>query len=99
MSSIVKKRPRRRKLPAKLKEQAERLRDMPDEAIDYSDIPATDQAFWANAEVVEPSGKTRITIRIDDDVLDWYRKHAKRYQTLMNAVLKAYKEARDAESG
>ena len=42
-----------------------------------------------------PKGKTRITIRIDDDVLDWFRQqvHAAgggNYQTLMNDALRAY---------
>jgi uncharacterized protein (DUF4415 family) len=42
-----------------------------------------------------PKGKTRITIRIDDDILDWFRKqvHAAgggNYQTLINMALKEY---------
>ena len=42
-----------------------------------------------------PAGKTRITIRIDDDVLDWFREqvHAVgggNYQTLMNQALREY---------
>ena len=42
-----------------------------------------------------PAGKTRITIRIDDDLLQWFRKqvHASgggSYQTLINAALKDY---------
>jgi uncharacterized protein (DUF4415 family) len=42
-----------------------------------------------------PPGKTRITIRIDDDVLEWFRKqvHAAgggNYQTLMNAALREH---------
>ncbi len=42
-----------------------------------------------------PSGKTRITIRIDDDVLDWFRETVDRagggnYQSLMNNVLRDY---------
>lgn len=44
-----------------------------------------------------PKGKTRITIRIDDDLLDWFRQqvHAAgggNYQTLMNDALRAYVE-------
>ena len=43
----------------------------------------------------EPSGKTRITIRIDDDLLQWFRKQAHAagggsYQTLINAALREY---------
>lgn len=75
----------------------ERLRKLPDAGIDYSDIAETDAAFWAKAEVSEPADKTMISIRIDSDLLDWYRSHARRYQTLMNAVLRGYKEARELE--
>jgi len=47
-----------------------------------------------------PPGKTRITIRIDDDVLRWFRQqvHAAgggNYQSLMNAALREYIDQRD----
>ncbi len=47
-----------------------------------------------------PPGKTRITIRIDDDVLRWFRKRVEAagggsYQTLMNDALHRYIEAED----
>lgn len=43
------------------------------------------------------SGKTRITIRIDDDVLDWFRRQVHEagggnYQTMMNRALREYME-------
>lgn len=46
-----------------------------------------------------PPGKTRITIRIDDDVLDWFREQAHRagggsYQTMINAALRRTMEER-----
>ena len=46
-----------------------------------------------------PPGKTRITIRIDDDVLDWFRKEVDargrgNYQTMMNNALKEYTRQR-----
>ena len=75
--------------------EIEQLRKLPDSGIDYSDIAETDAAFWAKAEVSEPADKTMISIRIDSDLLDWYRSHARRYQTLINAVLRGYKEARE----
>lgn len=42
-----------------------------------------------------PRGKTRITIRIDNDILDWFRKQVHdagggNYQTLINTVLREY---------
>lgn len=47
--------------------------------------------------VAVPKGKTRITIRIDDDVLAWFRDQVEQagtgnYQTLMNAALREYVE-------
>lgn len=68
------------------------LRKQSDAKIDYSDIPETNAAFWAKAEIAEPATKEMISIRIDSDVLDWYRHRAPRYQTLINKVLRTYKE-------
>ncbi len=48
---------------------------------------------WTQARLVLPAGKESVTLRIDQDVLDWFRKQGKGYQTRMNAVLRAYKEA------
>jgi uncharacterized protein (DUF4415 family) len=49
------------------------------------------------AVIRTPRGKTRITIRIDDDVLEWFRKqvHAAgggNYQTMMNRALREHME-------
>jgi uncharacterized protein (DUF4415 family) len=48
------------------------------------------------------TGKTRITIRIDDDILDWFRQQVHEagggnYQTLVNQALRRVKEAAAAE--
>ena len=53
------------------------------------------------AVLATPPGKTRITIRIDDDVLEWFRKLVHEagggnYQTMMNQALRDYME-REAE--
>jgi uncharacterized protein (DUF4415 family) len=47
-----------------------------------------------------PKGKTRITIRLDDEVLEWFRKQVDEagggnYQSLINDALKAYVQSRD----
>ncbi len=70
----------------RLKELASRS----DKQIDYSDIPELDEAFFDKAKLVRPADKRQITIRIDADVLDWFRAQGKGYQTHMNAILKAY---------
>jgi uncharacterized protein (DUF4415 family) len=81
---------------------AQELADMPDEYIDYSDIPETDAAFWANATVSFglPKPKSSVTIRYDADIIEWFKantgtdgKRGKGYQTAMNAVLRSYVEA------
>ena len=72
-----------------------KLRNMRDEDIDYSDIPdyGDDAAFWARAEVVLPKPKVAISIRLDQDVLEWFKAQGHGYQARINAVLRAYKEA------
>jgi hypothetical protein len=55
------------------------------------------------AVVPVPKGKTRITIRIDDDVLDWFREQVNaagggNYQTMINDVLREYIESRGVVS-
>ena len=71
----------------------ERVDAMTDEEIDTSDIPPLDEAFFANAEVRLPKPKVPITIRLDDDVLRWFRSMGRGYQTRINAVLRTYMEA------
>jgi len=52
------------------------------------------------AVIAVPPGKTRITIRIDSDLLDWFREQVNsagggNYQTLMNQALRIHVEARE----
>jgi uncharacterized protein (DUF4415 family) len=67
-----------------------KMRAEAEQEIDYSDIPELDETFFRNAKLVEPSQKEQITMRIDADVLEWFKARGKGYQTRMNAVLKAY---------
>lgn len=71
----------------------DRLDALKDENIDYSDIPATDEAFWADAKVVDPGAKKMISIRLDEDVLEWYKHQGGRYQRIINKVLRQYMDA------
>ena len=76
-----------------------RLDAMKDEAIDYSDIPPLSPDMFAQALVqkgVQPARrKAQITLRLDEDVLEWFRSQGKGYQTQINAILKAYKNAHE----
>lgn len=72
---------------------------MRDEDIDFSDVPEIPPEKFAQAIVrrgLKPVGrKSQITLRIDSDVLEWFRARGARYQSQMNAVLRAYKEAHE----
>ena len=46
--------------------------------------------FWSDAELVTVPPKEAISLRVDEDVLTWFRKGGPRYQSRMNAVLRSY---------
>ena len=48
---------------------------------------------WSKAKLVLPLGKENVTLRVDRDVLAWFRATGKGFHTRMNAVLRAYMEA------
>ena len=49
--------------------------------------------FWDEAVVVSPQPKEAISLRVDQDVLRWFRQRGPRYQSRMNAVLRSYMTA------
>lgn len=62
--------------------------------------PELDEAFWRNAQMLDPRhGKTTITMRVDDDVLVYFKRGGSGYQSRMNAVLRAYVYARRERPG
>lgn len=56
---------------------------------DWEGIEAID---WSKAVVVVPTKKKAISIRIDEDVLDFFKREGDGYQRRMNAVLRSYME-------
>jgi uncharacterized protein (DUF4415 family) len=76
-----------------------RVDRMTDEDIDVSDLPEIPPERFAEAIVrkgLKPvTRKSQITLRIDSDVLEWFRIRGAGYQSQMNAVLRAYKEAHE----
>jgi uncharacterized protein (DUF4415 family) len=70
-----------------------RLNAMPDDEIDTSDIPPINAHRLGKMEIRMPQPKELVSIRIDPDVLAWFRRRGRRYQTRMNAVLRAYVES------
>ncbi len=55
-----------------------------------------DEEFWRTARVVMPgeTGKTSVHLRVDTDVLEWFKEQGKGHLSRMNAVLRAFMEAR-----
>jgi len=56
------------------------------------DAHATGAAFWKSAEVVMPTRKEIVTMRLDADLLRWFRQQ-RGYQTRINAILRANVQA------
>jgi uncharacterized protein (DUF4415 family) len=56
------------------------------------DINPTDEAFWTKAEILMPRHKKTVTMRLDADILEWFRSN-RGYQTRINAILRAYMNA------
>lgn len=78
------------------KEAWQYLQRMPDEEIDFSDIPnQSRKTGWSRAtpplsELVPEENKQQITLRLDAEVLTFFKSTGKRYQSRINAVLREY---------
>lgn len=77
-----------------------RIDAMTDDDIDYSDIPPLTPEMFAKAVVrknfkIVPR-KQQVTLRIDDDVITFFRNLGQGYQTQINQLLRAYMEAHKA---
>ena len=77
--------------PALTKKAKARLAALPDKNIDLTDIPATYAVDWKRpGSLIPEENKRQITLRIDADVLAFFKTTGRRYQTRMNAVLRSY---------
>ncbi|WP_047335359.1 BrnA antitoxin family protein [Pseudomonas protegens] len=70
----------------------DRLAKADDQGIDTSDIPELNDDFFRRAEVHLP-GKKAVTIRLDADVLEWFKGQGAGYQTRINQLLRQYMQA------
>ena len=87
--------PSRTRTPTKGRADLARLRRMTDREIDRTSPPELRDLpddFWQDARVVTPVAKQAISIRLDTDIVAWFRATGTRYQTRMNAVLRSYVE-------
>lgn len=76
-----------------------RLSRLTDKAIqkavagDTEAAPIVSAEWFRGAKLLEPQAKKAVSIRLDEDVLRWFRKRGRGYQTRINAVLRAYVES------
>jgi uncharacterized protein (DUF4415 family) len=75
---------------ASSKTDFKRLAKLTDDDINYSDIPKIDEEFWNDAVVIFPSKKIHLSIRLDDDIVQWFKRFGRGYQTKINSVLRSY---------
>jgi uncharacterized protein (DUF4415 family) len=67
------------------------LLEMGDEGIDYSDIPPLPTTGWRRvSELVQAENKQQITLRLDADLIAFFRATGRRYQSRINAALREY---------
>ena len=76
-----------------------RVDALKDREIDYSEIPELGDDFFKSAVLRIPEPKALITLRLDRDVLEWFKKQGPKYQTRINALLRAYVEAKKRQAG
>jgi len=93
-------------------EQISRMEDRSDwahaEAMTFEQIEAAiasdpDEAGmeidWANASLRLPEPKATLNMRVDRDILEFFKNTGRGYQTKINAVLRAYKDAHTISNG
>jgi uncharacterized protein (DUF4415 family) len=78
---------------------SKRFHEMTDEEVEGRaaadpDAGVIPPGFWDNATVAMPENKQQITLRLDPEVIRWFKRTGKGYQSRMGAVLRSYVEAR-----
>lgn len=86
-------------LPPVSEERLREIEAIRDEDIDTSDIPEWTEEDFANAVWHPGYGKKQVTVRLDRDVLHFFKQGGRGYQTRMNAVLRAYMNATKRDAG
>ena len=85
-------------MPVSKKRLAE-IEAIPDYKIVTDDIPELTADFFQTAELVvpKPHSKTAVSLRVDEDVLQWFKAQGKGHLSRMNAVLRAYMISQNTE--
>lgn len=79
------------KVPDSVRQELAALAAMPENSIDFSDLPPSQASDWVGAErgkFYRPL-KQQLTVRIDADVVAWLKGQGKGYQSRLNQILRA----------
>ena len=79
------------KVPEAIRKELAALAALPEQSIDFSDLPTTTERDWAGAvrgQFYRPV-KQQLTVRIDADVLEWLKSQGKGYQSRLNTILRS----------
>ena len=76
----------------------ERWRRQREQGIEPEIDPEVGEFDWSNVRVVMPPRKIPLSVRLDEDVLTFFRAHGQGYKTWINGVLHTYMEAKTPQS-
>jgi len=69
---------------------------MSDEEIDYSDIPLLDERFFQRARLWPQQPKVAVTVEMDADMLEWFKREGDDWEARLLAALRLYVETHKA---
>ncbi len=82
---------RARRLPIHLRRELKAVENLPDEQIDTSEMPELKDADWERrVDGYYRPLKASVTMRLDADVLAWFKRQGRGYQTRINQILRQY---------
>jgi len=67
-----------------------KLKNLTDSQIDYSDIPETNSEFWSDAEIILPQNKVDLKIKVDEDIAIWLKQFGEKYNNTINRILRSH---------
>lgn len=82
-----------------IKSDLKRVDTLTDAKINYSGIPPFDDSFFSKELADWPPAKKPVTIRLDTDVVEWFKKSGRGYQTRINRLLRRYMETAQEGAG
>lgn len=68
----------------------EKLKNLSENEIDYSDIPETQYSFWEDAELILPKQKVEVKLQIDEDIAFWLNQINDKSNIALNNLLRSY---------